>query len=45
MLNKPSIFIGRSKRLDNDLILDKDGMVSKKHAQITLEPMDSRLGI
>ncbi|MDI6828754.1 MAG: FHA domain-containing protein, partial [Armatimonadota bacterium] len=36
MLNKPSIFIGRSKRLDNDLILDKDGMVSKKHAQITL---------
>ncbi|MDH7481418.1 MAG: DUF3662 domain-containing protein [Armatimonadota bacterium] len=36
MLNKPDILIGRSKRLGNDLILDKDGMVSKRHARITL---------
>ncbi|MCL6518459.1 MAG: DUF3662 domain-containing protein [Armatimonadetes bacterium] len=35
-LNKPDILIGRSKRLDNDLVLDKDGMVSKRHARITL---------
>lgn len=36
MLDKPDILIGRSKQLGNDLILDKDGMVSKRHAQITL---------
>lgn len=35
-LAKPSITIGRSSRTGNDLILDKDGMVSKRHAQITL---------
>lgn len=35
-LSRPSITVGRSSRTGNDLILDKDGMVSKRHAKITL---------
>ncbi len=35
-LAKPSISIGRSSRTGNDLVLEKDGMVSKRHAQISL---------
>lgn len=31
-LDKPNITIGRSRRLNNDLVIDKDGMVSKRHA-------------
>ena len=36
LLNKPVTTIGRSHRLNNDLVLDKDGMISKRHAQIAL---------
>ena len=38
LLNKPVITIGRSRRLNNDLVIEKDGMVSKRHAQISLGP-------
>ncbi|MGB9587411.1 MAG: FhaA domain-containing protein, partial [Armatimonadota bacterium] len=36
LLTKPVTIIGRSRRLGNDLVLDWDGMVSKRHAKITL---------
>lgn len=36
LLTKPVTVIGRSRRLGNDLVLDWDGMVSKRHAKITL---------
>lgn len=36
LLNKPVTLIGRSRRLGNDIVLDRDGMVSKKHAKISL---------
>jgi len=35
-LSSPTVTIGRSSRTGNDLVLEKDGMVSKRHAQITL---------
>lgn len=38
LLNKPVTNIGRSHRLNNDLVLERDGMVSKRHAQIALGP-------
>lgn len=37
-LSKHTTLIGRSHRLGNDLVIDWDGMVSKRHAQITLTP-------
>lgn len=36
VLARPLFTIGRSKRAGNDLVIDKDGMVSKRHARITL---------
>jgi pSer/pThr/pTyr-binding forkhead associated (FHA) protein len=36
LLTKPVVVIGRSRRLNNDLILGRDGMVSKRHAKIEL---------
>jgi len=36
LIDKPVIQIGRSRRLNNDLVLDRDGMVSKRHARITI---------
>lgn len=36
LLTKPVTIIGRSRRLGNDLVLDWDGMVSKRHAKIAL---------
>ena len=36
LLTKPVAFIGRSHRLNNDLVIESDGMVSKRHAQISL---------
>jgi len=36
LLAKPVTFIGRSRRLNNDLVIEDDGMVSKHHAQISL---------
>jgi len=38
LLTKPITVIGRSSRLNNDLVIDRDGMVSKRHAQISLGP-------
>ena len=35
-LTKPVTLIGRSHRLNNDLVIEKDGMISKRHAQIAL---------
>ncbi len=35
-LAKPMVTIGRSSHAGNDLVVNKDGMVSKRHAQITL---------
>lgn len=37
-LTKPLTNIGRSHRLNNDLAIEDDGMVSKRHAQITAGP-------
>jgi pSer/pThr/pTyr-binding forkhead associated (FHA) protein len=37
-LTKPVTVIGRSHRLNNDLVIENDGMVSKHHAQISLGP-------
>jgi len=37
-LTKPITLIGRSHRLNNDLVIEKDGMISKRHAQIALGP-------
>lgn len=37
-LTKPVTLIGRSHRLNNDLVIEKDGMISKRHAQIALGP-------
>jgi pSer/pThr/pTyr-binding forkhead associated (FHA) protein len=34
VLSKSVTIIGRSSRLDNDFIISKDGMVSKRHAKI-----------
>ena len=38
LLAKPVTIIGRSRRLNNDLVIERDGMVSKRHAQISLGP-------
>ena len=35
-LTKPLTLIGRSHRLNNDLVIEKDGMISKRHAQVAL---------
>ena len=32
----PSVTIGRSSRAGNDLVIERDGMVSKRHARISL---------
>lgn len=37
-LARPSVTIGRSSRAGNDLVIEKDGMVSKRHARISLGP-------
>ncbi len=37
-VSKMTVVVGRSRRVDNDLVIDKDGMVSKRHAQISLAP-------
>ncbi|MHB1001688.1 MAG: FhaA domain-containing protein [Armatimonadota bacterium] len=36
ILSKPVVTIGRSRRLNNDLVIEDDGMISKRHAQITM---------
>ncbi len=36
LLTKPTVTIGRSQRLNNDIVIENDGMVSKRHAQISL---------
>jgi len=36
-LTKPTVTIGRSRNMGNDLILDSDGMVSKTHARLERE--------
>lgn len=38
LLTKSVTILGRSRRLGNDVILDWDGMVSKRHAKIVLTP-------
>ena len=38
LLSKPVAVIGRSRRLNNDLAIDGDGMISKRHARISLGP-------
>jgi pSer/pThr/pTyr-binding forkhead associated (FHA) protein len=35
---KGALTIGRSSRAGNDLVLDQDGLVSRKHARIELDP-------
>ena len=37
LLTKSVTVIGRSKRLNNDLVIDKDGMISKNHAKVVRE--------
>lgn len=51
-LTKPVTLIGRSHRLGNDLVIDRDGMVSKRHAKIilgaggfTIADLDSTNGV
>lgn len=36
-LTKPTVTIGRSRNMGNDLILDSDGLVSKTHARLERE--------
>lgn len=36
LLSRPVITIGRSNRLNNDLVIESDGMISKRHAKITM---------
>jgi pSer/pThr/pTyr-binding forkhead associated (FHA) protein len=36
LLSKPMVLIGRSRRLNNDLVIENDGMVSKRHASISM---------
>src|SRR5207249_499683 len=36
-INKNGFMIGRSSRAGNDLVLDHDGLVSRRHARIELE--------
>lgn len=36
-LTKPSVTIGRSRNMGNDLVLDSDGMVSKVHTRLERE--------
>jgi len=38
LLTKPVTIIGRSQRLNNDLVIERDGMVSKRHARMSLGP-------
>jgi len=38
LLTKPVAIVGRSRRLNNDLLIERDGMVSKRHARISLGP-------
>lgn len=38
LLAKPTVLIGRSRRAGNDLVIEKDGMVSKRHASLDMEP-------
>lgn len=36
VISKPSITIGRSHRLNNDIVIEDDGMISKRHAKISM---------
>lgn len=42
IMRKPSITIGRSHRLGNDIVID-DGMVSKQHARISITSQGYRI--
>jgi pSer/pThr/pTyr-binding forkhead associated (FHA) protein/uncharacterized protein YnzC (UPF0291/DUF896 family) len=35
-LTKPNTTIGRSRKFENDLVIEKDGMISKRHAAISM---------
>lgn len=37
VMRKPSVTIGRSHRMNNDIIIDSDGMISKQHARISMQ--------
>ena len=37
-INKPVFTIGRSRHGNNDLVLSEDGLVSKRHVRIEMEP-------
>lgn len=36
VISKPNITIGRSHRLNNDIVIEDDGMISKRHAKISM---------
>lgn len=36
VVSKPNVTIGRSHRLNNDIVIDNDGMISKRHAKISM---------
>jgi pSer/pThr/pTyr-binding forkhead associated (FHA) protein len=36
VISKPNVIIGRSHRLNNDIVIEDDGMISKRHAKISM---------